>query len=203
MHRIVQFVWILAVLPTISAANVRPVNVTPDFLIKCDISTPGSSISQEFKVTKYDSYKFELMFSFGDILPNDEQIRYLQKFAGGVNSRRGIIAGASKMFSSSGIVIPLHIVIVPLSGTNIAKPIIDKLINTEGIEDGWPKSWAPHVDGSPSLSPYDGLIRPITKVALLPGKYRVTIMSVKETRLPDHVETLLKVVAMHTNPDDH
>ena len=202
---------LLTVLPWMTntaCATSSDVKMPPGFTIKWSIEPKDSVIEQDFVVTEYRTYRFEIVFRAIHTPMSAEEIKQVHKFTGdgsfwivtkdSVNSdhpevviartpeevqRRaeGIAKGLYVYKSASpGVIVPVHIRIEQVDSAGVATVHTDEVDDTEGIEGGGPL----------------GIDRLITDVRLRPGKYRLRANTIRESPLPPNTETFLRAAAI-------
>jgi len=220
-----SFVWSAfdcLVIVASSASSSGP-ELPPGFIVQWDVSPKGSQIVQEFQVTEYRRYRFEIMFSPTSRSPGTDELKRLREFAGDglytaytketaetddpviapVKTPKELEEGIARgdyvwKFSHPSVVIPINFKIERITSTGARVVNTEKTIDTEGTEGGGPISRELLVKGSPPLNPLarGGLVRLITHVNLRQGRYRVSATTIRATTLPPNVETIFRVAAI-------
>jgi uncharacterized protein DUF5625 len=201
---IVILSWNLSLAGLDSVPSIQTEYVPPGFVVPWDIGKKDSCVSQEFRVTEYRYYSFQIAFRRAD--NSMESGRELLKFTGDGKAvmvtretadtaepsiysgttpedlhklNEGILRGDYvPRMERSGVMIPVHLKVEVLQDHRSSGVQFDQVVKTWNIEGSSP----------------DGIVRMITTVKLRPGTYRVSATTVQGTSgLPPNVATLLRV----------
>lgn len=201
---------LLAMLPwgaCLACAGVSDVKLPPGFLIPWNIALKDSAVEQEFVVTEYRPYGFNIAFkSMRMNVDRHQETERMKTFTGqghknivtkesaNTDHPEVVIAGTPNEVQKRdegvakglyvykdlqpGVIVPVHLRIEKVESSGGTMLHTDQVINT----GGW------------YAAGIDGLIRKIADIKLRPGKYRLTVKTTQESPVPQDIVTSLKVM---------
>jgi hypothetical protein len=195
--------------PGIACATSSDVTLPPGFTIKWNIEPRDSVVEQDFVVTEYRYYRFEIKFSStrdrNSVIADDELHR-IRKFAG--DGSYWYVTKDSASTDHPEVVIAKTPEEVHRRDEGIAKGdilyqaanpgvIVPVHIRIEQMDTGG--TIMVHTDKVVDTENTErviagGLIRLIIEIKLKPGKCRLRANTLKETPLPPDMETFLRAV---------
>ena len=202
---------VLPWIPNTACATSSDVKMPPGFTVKWNIEPKDSVVEQDFVVTEYRVYRFEIKFSSIRKPISGEEIEELNriyKFTGdgrsqcytkeSVNTDHPVVVPANtpEEFNRRAEGVQKGIYVWKADNPGVIVPVH---IRIEQVDSAG--ATTVHADKLVNTENIEGavaggLIRLIAEVKLRPGKYRLSARTVRESPLLPNMETFLRAAAI-------